>query len=112
MKKRIRAKLMKSALVSIMGAMLIMPAFGLALLLGDAENGEEIHTSQCAGCHAGRFADEGNEIYTRENRNVKTVEGLMRQVELCNANTQNGTLSAPEVDDIVVYLNEAFYRFD
>ena len=53
----------------------------------------------------------GNGIYTRPER-VQSIEGLMKRIEICNVNTQNGELSADQMDDITAYLNETFYLFD
>ncbi len=81
-----------------------------AMLLGDVDKGEAYSQQKCTSCHVARFGNEGNEIYTREDRRVKTVEGLMQQVQFCNANTGAG-FSEEQLDDITAYLNERFYQF-
>ena len=49
---------------------------------------------------------DGTKLYTRVDRRVQTVEGLMSMVTFCN--DQAGA----ELNDIVAYLNESFYRFE
>jgi mono/diheme cytochrome c family protein len=84
----------------------------LATLLGDPENGGKVLNERCSACHVGMFGGDGSEIYTREDHGVKTIEGLMRRVEVCNINTQNGELNTDQLDDITSYLNETFYKFE
>ena len=74
-----------------------------ALLPGDAAQGKTLHDKQCTSCHT-------SSVYTRANHNVKSVEGLMGQVNMCK-NQLNIKLSKDQVNDLVKYLDEAFYRF-
>lgn len=74
-----------------------------ALLLGDAARGKILHSRHCSGCH-------DSALYTRADRSVRSVEGLTGRVRLCNAQLKTG-LSKDELNDLVKYLNEAFYRF-
>ncbi len=74
-----------------------------ALLPGDAANGKQLHDGRCLGCH-------DNRAYTRPYRKVKTVEGLMGQVRMCNQQL-NTNLSREQLNDIVKYLDDAFYKF-
>ncbi len=85
------------------------PAYGF--LLGDADNGAQIHQAQCVNCHAEKFGGDESKIYTREDRRVKTVEGLMAQVEFCN-NQLRTNLNDDEINDLVKYLSDTFYKFD
>lgn len=86
-------------------------ALALATLLGNAESGAKLDSERCSGCHIRMFGGDGSGIYTRPER-VQSIEGLMRRVELCNINTQNGELSPEQLDDITAHLNEAYYLFD
>lgn len=79
-------------------------ASATALLPGDAARGKALHQAQCTACH-----DSG--VYTRANRRVKSVEGLIGQVEFCNRNLGN-KLSRGQVNDLVQYLNQAYYNFE
>jgi hypothetical protein len=49
-------------------------------------------------------------VYTRADRRVKSVEGLMAQVEMCNSNLRRGLVKSQR-DDLVKFLNERYYQF-
>jgi hypothetical protein len=87
-------------------------AIALATLLGEAENGGKLLDTRCSACHVNMFGGDGSAIYTREDHSVKTVEGLMARVQVCNINTQNSELSSDQMDDITAHLNETFYQFE
>jgi cytochrome c2 len=74
-----------------------------ALLPGNAANGKALHATNCAGCH-------DTSVYTRKNRNVGSVEGLVGQVNGCNKQL-NKNFSRDQVNDLVLHLNEAYYKF-
>lgn len=74
-----------------------------ALLPGDAARGQQLHATRCLGCHDSR-------IYTRPDRKVKRIEGLIGQVRRCDR--QLGTqLERDQLNDLVKYLNDTYYRF-
>jgi len=81
---------------------LTLPA--AALLPGNAAAGKKLHAAQCVACH-------DSSVYTRANRRVKTVEGLIRQVNGCNAQLKKD-FTRDQINDLVHYLNETHYRFD
>ena len=101
----------RSQLLPATLALLLPAAASYALLLGDAGNGEWVHADKCAGCHVSQFGGDGTSVYTRENRKVNTIEGLMGQVEACNQATSAG-LTPEQVDDVVAYLATEHYRFE
>ena len=74
-----------------------------ALLPGDAVKGKELHNRDCVACH-------DNRVYTRAHRSVKSIEGLMGRVRLCNQQL-GGKLDRDQISDIVKHLNDAYYRF-
>jgi mono/diheme cytochrome c family protein len=74
-----------------------------AMLPGDAAKGKALHDQQCVACHT-------SSVYTRANRNVKTVEGLIGQVNMCKGQLSL-KLSRDQVNDLVKYLDETFYKF-
>jgi cytochrome c2 len=80
-------------------------------LLGDPGNGEVVHQGKCATCHIGKFGGDGSKIYLRDDRRIKTIEGLMAQVEFCNRQIKSG-LNEDEINDLVIYLNERYYKFE
>jgi mono/diheme cytochrome c family protein len=74
-----------------------------ALLPGDAAQGKALHDKQCVSCHDSR-------VYTRPNRRVRSVEGLIGQVNNC-VRQLNVQVSRDQVNDLVKYLDESFYEF-
>ena len=83
----------------------------LALLAGEAEDGGPLHYQFCLGCHVSMFGGDGSAIYLRRERRVNSIEGLMGQVAFCNEQINVG-LDEYEIDDIVAYLNESYYRLE
>jgi mono/diheme cytochrome c family protein len=74
-----------------------------ALLPGDAARGKTLHDKQCVACH-------DSSVYTRANRRVNSVEGLIGQVNMCIRQT-GAKLDRDQVNDLVKYLDESFYKF-
>ena len=91
--------------------------FGLAagsqasMLLGNPEHGKQLYDSKCAGCHISQFGGDGSGVFTRENRRVNSIEGLIGQVHACNDMT-HADLTEDDINDLVIYLNEAVYKFE
>ena len=69
----------------------------------DIENGDDLHFEHCTGCHQ-------EEVYTRENRNVRTLERLGLQVRFCK-DTIGLSWFDEDVDDVVEFLNQNYYHF-
>jgi mono/diheme cytochrome c family protein len=67
------------------------------------EHGEKMHTDHCYKCHT-------DSVYTRDNRFVKSLNALGKQVVRCKDNT-----GAPwfdeDTDAVVHFLNEKYYKF-
>ena len=68
-----------------------------------AERGKQLHDKKCMKCH-------DNGVYTRENRFISSREALKRQVQRCNLNV-GAQWFDEDVNDVVLYLNESFYKF-
>lgn len=83
-----------------------------ASFAADAGRGAQLHNEQCLACHASRlgFGNNGNDIYTRENRRVTTLPGLQKQVDRCKNNLQIVWFDE-DVADVVEHLNNSFYKF-
>lgn len=95
---------MKKLLVLI--AVLLIPKILLAdsMLLGDAKEGQSIHEKVCVACH-------DSSAYTRENRIVKSIGGLVARVNGCNTQLDLA-LPKDKIDDVVKYLNDTYYKFE
>ena len=67
------------------------------------EHGNKMHTEHCYKCHT-------DKVYTRDNRFVKSLNALGKQVVRCKDNT-----GAPwfdeDTDAVVHFLNEKYYKF-
>ncbi|MCW8919167.1 MAG: cytochrome c [Gammaproteobacteria bacterium] len=76
----------------------------------DASRGARLHGEQCVTCHAARFGNHGNDIYTRADRRVQSLHGLQQQVNRCKNNLQIVWFDE-DVNDVVDHLNTTHYRF-
>jgi hypothetical protein len=66
--------------------------------------GEAPHNQKCMGCHK-------TEVYTREDRKVKTLHALSNQVQNCMKGAANTEWTNKQTGDVVDYLNSKFYKF-
>jgi len=76
---------------------------GAALLPGNSLNGKKLHDENCVSCHTTR-------AYTRPDHHVRSVEGLIGQVNGC-VKQLNLKFSRDQINDVVNYLDESFYHF-
>jgi mono/diheme cytochrome c family protein len=66
-------------------------------------HGKELHDEFCVGCHT-------DAVYTRENRRVKSLEALKKQVVRCR--DMNDLLWYDEdIEAVVQFLNTRYYKF-
>ncbi len=67
------------------------------------EHGSKMHNDHCQKCHS-------DSVYTRDNRFVKSLNALSKQVVRCKDNT-----GAPwfdeDTDAVVHFLDEKYYKF-
>ena len=67
------------------------------------DHGSKMHDEHCQKCHT-------DKVYTRENRLVKSLSALGKQVVRCKDNT-----GVPWFDEdteaVVHFLNEKYYKF-
>lgn len=69
----------------------------------DIDHGKILHKGNCQRCHQ-------SDIYTRDNRKVKTFSELQKQVGLCDQ-AIGLTWFDEDIDDVVEYLNQKYYKF-
>ena len=67
------------------------------------KSGENLHNAHCIACH-------NNSVYTRKNRNVRTLIQLVQQIKGCNHQLSKN-FSDKEKKDLLNYLNHNFYKF-
>ena len=89
--------------MKIIFAAILFLSLGTSARAADIENGDDLHFESCTGCH-------DSAVYTRENRNVKYLAHLGKQVRFCQ-NAVGATWFDDEVDDVIEYLNRTFYHF-
>jgi len=66
-------------------------------------HGEKAHNTHCYKCHT-------DQVYSRENRFVKSIDALSKQVERCK-NSNNVPWFDEDTDAVVQFLNNKYYRF-
>ena len=74
-----------------------------APLPGDAAAGKKLHDANCLSCH-----DTG--VYQRKDRRVTSLSGITGQITACGHQT-DVTLSKADIDNLVKYLNETYYKY-
>jgi cytochrome c2 len=94
---------MNKAALLLLSLTLVASSVQAALLPGDAAKGKAVHDKQCVACH-------DTSVYTRADRKVQSVEGLIGQVNNCVRQT-SVKLDRDQVNDVVKYLDESFYKF-
>ena len=74
-----------------------------ATLPGDTANGKKLHDASCTSCH-------NDSVYKRQDHKIKSLEGLTEQIHNCE-HMADVTLGKTQVNDLVKYLNETYYKF-
>ena len=77
------------------------------LLLAD---GKALHDASCMQCHASLTGGDGNSLYSRSDRKVKSLAGLEKRVANC-AIAADANWTAEQQKQVIDYLNSGFYRF-
>jgi cytochrome c553 len=68
-----------------------------------ADKGKTLYEKSCTKCH-------GTEVFTREDRGIKSLEGLKSRVKQCSMAAESKWIDA-EINEVVQYLNKNFYKF-
>ncbi|MCK4834341.1 MAG: cytochrome c [Gammaproteobacteria bacterium] len=66
-------------------------------------HGEEAHKNHCYKCHT-------DSVYTRDNRFVKSIDALSKQVLRCKEGSDVPWFDE-DADAVVQFLNKKYYRF-
>jgi len=99
--KTTHLSLIPVVLVTLFGTTIAQAA--TALLPGNAANGKALHASDCTACH-------DSSVYTRKDRKITTVEGLIGQTNGCNKQLKKN-FTRDQINDLVLHLNETYYKF-
>jgi hypothetical protein len=90
-------------------AKVLMLTFGISLaasaspLAGDTAKGKKLHQTNCTGCH-------DDKVYRRTDRRITTFEALQGQINACGHQVKKD-FSRENIDDMVKYLNDTYYKF-
>lgn len=88
---------------------LSLPA-SAATLPGNATAGKQLLKQHCLACHVSMFGGDGTSVFTRKNRKVTSLDGLIAQIHSCGQNI-GAPLTKDQTNDIVKYLNDTYYKF-
>lgn len=78
-------------------------------LAANPAHGKDLHDANCQSCHASLMGGDPDQIYTRSNRRVTSLNGLKNQVTRCKT-TVGVSWPEDQVQDVVEYLNTSFYK--
>lgn len=82
----------------------------VAAQAADVAVGKKLHSAECTSCHAGIVGGDGSKLYTRKERRIHSFPALENQVKRC-VHSRNLDWSKAQVDDVIAYLNQTYYRF-
>ena len=68
-----------------------------------AADGEVLYQKNCTRCHS-------TEVFSRDDRNVKSLEGLKTRVKQCSLAAESKWVD-DEINLVVDYLDKNFYKF-
>lgn len=66
--------------------------------------GESLHDDKCTSCHK-------DDVYTREDRMVKTMSALEHQVDNCMRGAAKAEWTQPQTTSVIQFLNDRYYKF-
>lgn len=90
--------------ISITATLLIFSSFAQAEKNTEIyQHGEQAHEAHCNKCHT-------HTVYTRENRFVKSIEALSKQVKRCKENTGIAWFDE-DTEAVAHFVNEKYYKF-
>ncbi len=84
--------------------LLLVPGAHAAGLAGDGAAGKRLFDAHCTTCHQ-------TDIFTRKDRKIQSLDALKEQLVACS-HAAKTEFSASEMQDLLKYLNDQFYRFD
>lgn len=71
--------------------------------ISQLEHGEKMHTEHCYKCHT-------DQVYIRDDRFVKSLSALSKQVVRCKDNTGTPWFDE-DTQAVVQFLNQKYYKF-
>jgi mono/diheme cytochrome c family protein len=83
---------------------------GLLLSAAVSAQGQALHDAACLQCHASLSNGNPYQLYQRQDRKVKTLDGLRKRVKNC-AVAADVSWTNEQREAVVTYLRENFYQF-
>ena len=68
-----------------------------------ADNGKALYEDKCTKCHT-------TEVFTKEDRSIKSLEGLKTRVQQCTGAAEV-TWNDDQIKSVTDYLNKHYYKF-
>lgn len=75
-----------------------------------AEDGAMLHQENCIACHAAMTGGDGSVLYTRDDRTVKSLDALSKQVDRCQSSLDLAW-SSDQISSVQKHLNSLYYQF-
>lgn len=72
--------------------------------------GKALHDAACLQCHASLGGGDANQLYLREDRQVKSLDGLKKRVAFCTK-AADVSWNKAQKQAVVEYLRQRFYDF-
>jgi hypothetical protein len=94
---------MKKILITLLLLFSTQSIYAESFLLGDEKLGKSLHGKVCVACH-------NSSVYTRPDRKIKSIGGLRGRVDGCGSQLNLG-LKKNQINDLVKYLNDTYYKF-
>jgi mono/diheme cytochrome c family protein len=89
---------------------LLLLVTGLLLSAAVSAQGQALHDAACLQCHASLSNGNPYQLYQRQDRKVKTLDGLRKRVKNC-AVAADVSWTNEQREAVVTYLRENFYQF-
>lgn len=84
----------------------IFAIFSSVATANDAKlhQGKQLHDQKCTNCHQ-------SEVYSRDDRMVKTMSALEHQVNNCMKGAAKAEWTRAQTTSVVDFLNDRYYKF-
>mgnify|MGYP000070657044 FL=1 len=82
---------------------------GLVLCTIVHANGKQLHDAACLQCHASLSGGDAYQLYSRDEKNIKSLAALEKRVSYC-AKAADVSWNEQQKRAVVDYLNSTFYH--
>ncbi len=96
--------------INSLAILLVFLTYNIILIPVNAEDGSSLHAENCIACHAAMTGGDGSVLYTRDDRNVDSLDALSKQIDRCQSSLDLNW-SSDQISSVQQYLNKSFYEF-